>query len=377
MIPVNEPALAGRELEYVTECIQTGWVSSSGRFIGEFESGWAAYCGRRHGVAVSNGSTALQVAVAALELGPGDEVILPTFTIVSCVTAVLAAGGVPMLVDSDPEFWTMDVTKLESHLTSRTRAVMPVHIYGHPVDMGPVLDFAERHGLAVIEDAAEAHGAEYQLGHEGSSPVWRRCGSFGELSCFSFYANKLVTTGEGGMVVTDDDELAQRCRLLRGQGQDPAKTYWFPVVGFNYRLTNLQCAIGLAQLEGLDARLARRREIAARYRGNLGDVPGLALQREREDGESAHWMVGVVLPVSGEAERDRVAAGLRADGIETRPFFYPVHTLPPYEGEAEPLPVATDVAARGLCLPTWNGLSDEDVDYVSERLVARLDEPSA
>ena len=215
MISVNEPLLREKELEYVSECVRTGWVSSAGRFIGEFEEGWAAYCRRRYGIAVANGTVALQLAVACLGLKPGDEVIMPSFTIISCALAVIYSGGIPVLVDSDPNTWCMDVDQVKEKVTSRTRAIMPVHIYGHPVDMDPLLDLANQHGLAVIEDAAEAHGAEYLSGRNTSHPMWRRCGNFGDLSCFSFYANKLITTGEGGMLLTDDPRLAERARTLR------------------------------------------------------------------------------------------------------------------------------------------------------------------
>jgi len=368
MIPVNEPLLGGRELEYVTECIETGWVSSSGRFIGEFEAGWAAYCGRAHGVAVSNGSTALQVAVAALELEPGDEVILPTFTIVSCVTAVLAAGALPVLVDSDPELWTMDVTQLEPLLTSRTRAVMPVHIYGHPVDMDPVLEFGERHEIAVIEDAAEAHGAEYLAGREGSSPAWRRCGSFGELSCFSFYANKLVTTGEGGMVVTDDDHLAERLRSLRNLCFEPGRRFYHESLGFNFRLTNLQAALGVAQLERIDEIVRRKQEVAAAYSAGLADIDGIQLPPEAPWARSVFWMYGLVLDKSTGLDAAGFAERMRELGVETRPFFLGMHEQPALHAlglfSDEHHPVAERLARQGLYLPSGLAQTDEQVEQV-------------
>jgi perosamine synthetase len=235
VIPVNEPALGERELEYVTDCVRSGWVSSAGGYIERFEREWAAYCGRRHGVAVANGTVALQLAVALLDLRPGDEVIMPTFTIISCVLPVVLAGAVPALVNSDPETWTMDVAQVERRITPRTRAIMAVHIYGHPTDMDPLLALAGRYGLAIVEDAAEAHGARYR---------GRRCGSFGTVSCFSFYANKLVTTGEGGMLLVDDDDLAERARKLRNLGFEPPRRFVHRELGFNFRLTNLQAGGG-------------------------------------------------------------------------------------------------------------------------------------
>ena len=243
MIPVNEPVLGERELEYVTECIRTGWISSAGRFINEFEHQWAAYCGREHGVAVANGTVALQLAVAALKLEPGDEVILPSFTIIWCATAIIFNGGIPVLVDADPETFGIDPAQVEAKITPRTRAIMPVHIYGHPVDMDPLLELAAKYNLAIIEDAAEVHGAEYLTRFNRQQPEWRRCGSFGDVSTFSFYANKLVTTGEGGMLVTDDDALAERARSMRNLCFLPNRRFYHEELGFNFRLTNLQAAL--------------------------------------------------------------------------------------------------------------------------------------
>ncbi len=268
MIPVSAPVVGEREAAYVAECLQTGRSRSNGRFIDAFENTWAEYCGRRHGVSVANGTVALQLAVAALGIGPGDEVILPTFTIVSCALAVIYAGATPVLVDADPQTWCMDPSQVEARITSRTRAIMPVHIYGLPVDMEPVLRLARKHGLAVIEDAAEAHGAEYLLrGDDGEG--WRRCGSFGDASCFSFYANKLVTTGEGGMVLTDDEQLAERLRRLRNLAFEPGRRFLHHEAGFNFRLTNVQSAIGLAQVE----RILRDGGAKACHRGRVCGGP--------------------------------------------------------------------------------------------------------
>jgi perosamine synthetase len=361
---VNEPKLGRRELEYVTECVESGWISSSGRFIGEFESGWAAYCGRRHGVAVSNGTTALQAAVAALELEQGDEVIMPTFTIVSCAAAVLAVGAVPVLVDSEPETWTMDVARLEARVTSRTRAIMPVHIYGHPVDMDPLLELVERRGIAVLEDAAEAHGAEYR----SAGGEWRRCGSFGALSCFSFYANKLVTTGEGGMIVTDDDGLAERLRSLRNLGFRPERRFHHEVLGFNFRLTNLQAALGVAQLERMDEIVARKRAIAALYTARLSGLGGLTLPVEKPWARSVFWMYGVLVDESTGLDATALAGRLGERGVETRPFFLGMHEQPALHRlglfRDERYPVAERLARQGLYLPSGLALTDEQVEKV-------------
>ena len=366
MIPVSEPVVGERAIELVNDALESGWISSAGRYIGEFEDGWATYCGRRHGVAVANGTVALQLAVAALDLQPGDEVIVPTFTIISCVTAVISAGAVPVFVDADPDTWCLDVTQVEARITSRTRAVMPVHIYGHPVDMGPLLELAEQHGLAVIEDAAEAHGAQYRLGAEGEDD-WRRCGSFGEVSTFSFYANKLITTGEGGMVLTDDDELAERLRLLRNLAFQADRRFLHDELGFNFRLTNVQAALGVAQLERIDQIVARKREIASHYAAGLQDLRVLQLPVEKPWARSVYWMYGLVLR-EHELDADTLADRLRKEGVETRPFFLGMHRQPallrggyPSEGD---FAVADRLADRGLYLPSGVGLTDEQIDAV-------------
>ncbi len=375
MIPVNEFRLDGRELEYVTECIKTGWISSAGRFIGEFEQEWSAYCHRRHGVAVCNGTVALQLAVAALDLQPGDEVIMPSFTIISCAMAVIYQGGVPVLVDADPETWGMDVEAVRARITSRTRAIMPVHIYGHPVDMDPLLDMAAEHGLAIVEDAAEAHGAEY-LSRRGPSPEWRRCGSFGELSCFSFYANKLVTSGEGGMVLTDDDRLADRLRLLRNLAFIPGQRFLHEELGFNFRLTNVQAAIGKAQAERIDETVRRKRQIGRAYVEALADVPGIRLQVERPWARSVYWMNGLVLAAESGYTAVTLASKLRELGVETRPFFLGMDRQPAlrarglFEGEA--YPVTDELAGMGLYLPSGAGMSDGQQDEVIEAVRTML-----
>jgi perosamine synthetase len=367
VIPVNEPRLNGHELEYVTECLQTGWISSAGRFIGEFEESWASYCGRRHGVAVSNGTVALQLAVAALNLGPGDEVIMPSFTIISCATAVVFQGAVPVLVDADPETWCMDVSQVETKITPRTRAIMPVHIYGHPVDMDPLLALAKKHGLAIIEDAAEAHGAEY-LSNRHADPQWRRCGGFGDLSCFSFYANKLVTTGEGGMVVTDDDALADRLRLLRNLAFIPSQRFLHEELGFNFRLTNLQAAIGLAQVERIAETVETKRRVGARYLEALAAVPGIRMQVERPWAQSVWWMNGLVLDKESGLNAVSMAKRLAALGVETRPFFLGLDRQPALRSrglfEGESYPVSAELADMGLYLPSGVGLSEEQQETV-------------
>ena len=370
-IPVNEPRLDGREAEYVAECVATGWVSSAGRFVDAFEAGWAAYCGRRHGVAVSNGTVALDAAVRALGLGPGDEVILPTFTIVSCAQAVVYAGATPVLVDADPETWTMSVAQVEAKITPRTRALMPVHIYGHPVDMDPLLALAKRHGLAVVEDAAEAHGAEYLIGRDQpGGGVWQRCGSFGEVSTFSFYANKILTTGEGGMVLTDSDETAARLRSVRNLCFQPQRRFYHDELGHNFRLTNLQAALGVAQLERVDAAVAHKRWMGAAYAERLAGVPHLQLHVEQPWAKSVHWMVGVVLDDRAPFDALGFADALAARGVETRPFFLGMHEQPAFHARGlfagERYPVAERLARRGLYLPSGMALTESQLDRVAD-----------
>lgn len=376
MIPVNEPLLGERELEYVTECVRGGWVSSAGRFIEEFEQGWAAYCGRRYGVALCNGTAALQVAVAALNLQPGDEVIMPTFTIISCAQAVVYAGGVPVLVDSDPHTHCMDVNQIPAKIGPRTRAIMAVHIYGHPVDMDPVLELAEKHGLAVIEDAAEAHGAEYLSGRDGPHPTHQRCGSFGALSCFSFYANKLITTGEGGMVLTDDPELAAKASSLRNLCFQPGRRFYHEELGFNFRMTNLQAALGLAQLERMDQIVARKRWMGTEYTRRLQGVPGLELPVEEPWARSVYWMYGVVVSEETGMDAPEFSRRLAERGVETRPFFLGMHEQPVFQRrglfQGESYPVAERIARQGLYLPSGLALTDEQLAYVAEAVLEVL-----
>jgi len=366
MIPVSEPLLSGNELDYVTDCIRTGWVSSAGKYINEFESGWAAYCGKTQGIAVSNGTTALDVAVHCLDLKPGDEVIMPSFTIISCALAVVKNNLKPVLVDCDPKTWTMDVSQVQEKITSHTRAIMPVHIYGHPVDMDPLLELAEDHHLAIIEDAAEAHGAEY---HSQQSGSWRRCGSFGTLSCFSFYANKLVTTGEGGMVLTDDASLAKKARAYRDLCFQPQRRFCHENLGNNYRLTNIQAALGLAQMERIDQIIAKKRHMATEYTGYLQEIPDIQLPAEEPWAKSVYWMYGIVLSEKCGMNNAEFAKCLNEKGIDTRPFFIGMHEQPALKKlglfTGEIYPVTERIARQGLYLPSGLTLTDEQIQTVS------------
>ena len=371
MIPVNEPLLGETDLHYVTECVRTGWISSSGRFIDEFEQRWAAYCGRRYGIAVSNGTTALQLAVAALDLQPGDEIIMPSFTIISCALAAVYNGAVPVLVDSDPATWCMDVTQVEKKISERTRAIMPVHIYGHPVDMDPILELARARGLAVIEDAAEAHGAEYLSGRD-TNPVWRRCGGLGTLSCFSFYANKLVTTGEGGMVVTDDAGLNDKVRSLRNLCFRPERRFYHLEMGFNFRLTNLQAALGLAQIERIHDIVARKRSVGEEYTRRLKGLRGLQLPVDECWARGVYWMYGIVVMEETGMDAAALAQTLRRSDIETRPFFLGMHEQPVFHQHGlfvdEHYPVAERLGRQGLYLPSGLALTEEQLTRVCTTL---------
>lgn len=374
MISVNEPALGALEERLVAECVRTGWISSSGDYIDRFEAGWAAICDRRFGVAVSNGTVALQLAVAAAELPVGSEIIMPTFTIVSCALAALHNGCLPVFVDSDPETWCIDVGLIEEKITDRTSAIMPVHIYGHPVEMGPLLALAERYNLKVVEDAAEAHGSMYRDDPQGT---WRPCGSFGAVSTFSFYANKAVTTGEGGMLLTDDEDLAERARLLRNLAFTAERRFLHREAGFNFRLTNLQAALGVAQLERFEEIVVKKRAVASRYLELFKDEDRLALPVEKEWAKSIYWMFGLVLRDTVPFEADELSRRLMRRGVETRPFFLGMHEQPLFHdrpASTDRFPVAERLARRGLYLPSGLALQEEQIEYVAQAVRDSLDD---
>jgi perosamine synthetase len=361
-IPVNTPLLDGDERTNLVRCIEDGWISSDGPFVAEFERRFAAAVGRRHGVAVCNGSAAIEAAVAALGIGPGDEVIMPSFTIISCAAPVVRAGAVPVLLDADPATWNMVVEQVERRITPRTRAIIAVHIYGLPVDMDPLLRLAAGRGIPVIEDAAEMHGQTYR---------GRPCGSLGDLSIFSFYPNKHVTTGEGGMVVTDDDALADRCRGLRNLCFQPhGPRFVHEELGWNFRMTNLQAAVGLAQLDRLDEFVARKRAMGELYTSLLADVPGLRLPlRSTPYAENIYWVYGMVLEDSVPFDAAEAMRRLSAEGIGTRPFFFPMHEQPVFRKRGlfagESYPVAERLARRGFYVPSGLALSREEIVRVA------------
>jgi perosamine synthetase len=357
-IPVNEPLLNGNEEKYLVECIRTGWISSEGPFIKKFEEQFAARLGRKYGVAVSNGSVALDAAVVALGLGLGDEVIMPTFTIISCAAAIVRAGAVPVVVDCDPATWNMDVAQVEARITPRTKAIMVVHIFGLPMDMDPLLALARKHSLKVIEDAAEMHGQTYK-----SKP----CGGFGDISTFSFYPNKHITTGEGGMIVTDDPALAERCRSLRNLCFKPEQRFVHDELGWNFRMTNLQAALGVAQLQRLDEFVQIKRRMGARYTNLLTGTPGIQLPLAHTAyADNIYWVYGMVLDDSVPFDAKEAMTRLGKLGIGTRPFFWPMHEQPVFKKmglfAGESYPVAERIARRGFYIPSGMALTNEQLE---------------
>lgn len=362
-IMVAEPTLGGNERKYVLDCLDTNWISSNGKYIGLLEAEFARFCGTKHAIACNNGTTSLHLALVALGLAPGDEVIIPTVTYIATANCVRYCHATPVLVDVEPGTLNIDPRAIEKAITPKTRGIIPVHLYGYPADMDAINAIARKHGLFVLEDAAEAHGAAIRE---------RRVGAMGTAASFSFFGNKIVTTGEGGMLTTDDDGLAERMRLLRGQGMDPRRRYWFPVVGYNYRMTNIQAAIGLGQMEQVEQKLARRRGIARWYQEALAPVAGkLDLPGETAITRHSYWMYNIFIRDCDEARRDAVMRHMDAMGIETRPVFYPMHVLPPY-AEKSRFPVADQWACRGINLPTHEGLSQADVTRVATALAEAM-----
>lgn len=357
-IPVYEPDLSGNELRYITDCVQTSWISSLGEYVRRFEREFADFCGARYGVSVFNGTVALHLALVTLGIGEGDEVIVPTLTFIATANAVTYTGAKPVLVDSEPHTWNLDPARLEEAITPRTKAIIPVHVYGHPVDMEPLLEIARRHGLYVIEDAAEAHGAQYK---------GRRVGALGDVGCFSFYGNKIVTTGEGGMLVTDDARLAERAAILRDHAMSPERRYWHSEVGYNYRMTNLQAAIGVAQMERVHEMIEIKRRNALCYNTLLAGMRGITLPPEAPWARSVYWMYSILVEESFGAGRDELAAHLKQRGIDNRPFFHPLHTMPPYRQEIG-LPVAERLSQKGLNLPSSSLLREKDIERIVEAI---------
>ena len=358
-IPVCSPKLGEKEIEEVTRCIRSGWISGISEVVEEFEEKFAKYCGCKYGIATNSGTTALHLALAALGIGPGDEVIIPTFTMIATANAVTYTGAKPVLVDSEFATWNIDVSKIEEKITNRTKAIIVVHTYGHPVDMDAVLKVAKKYNLYVIEDAAEAHGAEYK---------GKKTGSMGDLGCFSFYANKIITTGEGGMIVTNNEELAERARWLRAHAFGRhGKHFYHEALGFGYRMSGLQAALGLAQLERIDEFVSIRRNNAKLYNSLLSELGDkITLPPEAPWAKNVYWMYSILIQENFGISRDELMRKLELEGIETRTFFYPIHVQPIYakQYQGESFPVAEELSKKGINLPSGNNLTADEIEYV-------------
>jgi perosamine synthetase len=360
LIPVNAPWLGDEEVELARRAVESGWISGQGEYVTAFERRWTEFCERRHGISVSSGTAALETAIHALDIPRGCEVIMPTFTMISCLAAVLRNDLVPVFVDADPGTWCMDVSRIESQVSSRTAAIMVVHIYGHPVDMDPVLAIAERYGLKVIEDAAEAHGARCR---------GRICGSFGDASVFSFYSNKIVATGEGGMILCDDDGIAESCRDYRNLYFDRRYRFLHGRLGQNFRMTNVQAAIGCAQIDRLPTALRRKERMAALYDELLGDICELQLPPRSEWCDNVHWVYGIVLEEDCPLDAEQMTDRLRQVGVDSRLFFLGMHEQPITRELGIPLekhyPVAERLARRGLYIPSGLCITEEQIRTVA------------
>lgn len=373
MIPVNEPLFEGNEKKYLAECIDSGWISSEGPFVRRFEEEFADYVGTSYGCAVANGTAALEVALYSLGVGPGVEVIMPSFTIMSCAVACLRLGGIPVLVDIEPETWCMDVAQIEAVITPKTKVIMPVHIYGHPVDMDPLLALREKYGLFILEDASEVHGAEYYSSRSGA---WRKCGSIGDMATFSFYANKIISTGEGGMVLSNNEQLMERCRNYRNLCFGKSERFLHDDLGYNFRMSNLQAAVGLAQLEQIDRFIEIKRFWGCYYAEALKLCHGLRFMPVKPWAKSVYWMYAVELRPESGYVANALMEKLKEKGIATRPFFRGLHSMPILAGKIICRPQeypATDFAYKyGFYLPSGLALTKEQADTVILNLLKIL-----
>lgn len=361
IVPVNQPLIAKNSLKYVKECIKSGWISSQGKFISSFEKSFAEFLGVKFATTTTNGTAALHLALTSLNIGPGDEVIMPDLTIISCPFAVLYTGAKPVLVDVDKQTGNIDVSKIESKITKKTKAIMVVHLYGNPVDLDPILKIAKKHKIFVIEDAAEAHGATYK---------GRKVGSIGDVGCFSFYANKIVTTGEGGMITTNNEKIFKKAVLLKDLAHSTNKRFFHHHVGFNYRMTNMQAALGLAQLEEVDKYIKKKRWMADLYNKLLKDQKNLELPIEQDFAKGVFWMYAV--KVKGKIKRDFLRKKLLDFGVDTRTFFYPLHKQPVLKGKIslndERFPVSNALSAKGFYLPSGLAITKSQIYFVSETI---------
>lgn len=360
LIPIAEPVIGKEEEDLVLDGLRSGWISSIGKYINEFENAFARFCNVKYGVSTTNGTAALHLALVAAGIGPGDEVIVPSLTFVATANAVTYTGAHPVFVDSELETWNIDPEKIKEKINRRTRAIIPVHLYGHPANMSPILTIARKYGLSVIEDAAESHGAL----HRG-----KVTGSLGDAGCFSFFGNKIITTGEGGMITTNNKIFAQEMRSLRDHGESKRRKYYYPKLGFNYRMTNLQGALGLAQLKKVKKIINRKREIAELYRKYLEPlVPEITLHPEAKWAKNVFWMYSILIPKKGRKNRDVLSRELKRKGIDSRPFFFPIHRLARYKTD-EHFPIADYLASAGLNLPSSVNLTDEKIKLICDTII--------
>lgn len=363
-VPVNEPVITPESKQYVAEAMESGWISSAGKYIGLFEQKFAEFLGVKHALTTTSGTTSIHLALVTAGIGPGDEVIVPDFTMIASVLPILYCGATPVFVDAEPETFNIDPNLIEAKITKRTKAIIPVHLFGHSADMDKILAIAKKHNLIMIEDAAEAHGATYN---------GKICGSMGDMGCFSFYGNKIITTGEGGMMVTNDDKLAERARLLKDLAHSPKKRFWHEEVGFNYRITNLQAAIGLGQLEHMKEFVAKKQWMDQEYRKRLGDIPGLRLPITKPHTTNVFWMYGVLVEDDFPLAKDELRAALKERGVDTRDFFYSTASQPimkRFTKPTEKFPVSVMLSERGFYLPSGLALTEEQVTYVCDSLRA-------
>ena len=361
-IPISKPSITKLEIDFVTDAVTSTWVSSLGPYIDRFESEFALFCGSRHAIAVSNGTVAIHLVCHTLGIGPGDEVIMPNLSFIATANAVILTGAKPVYVDIDPFNLCVDPIKVEEAITTKTKAIMPVHLYGHPADMIAINQIAKKHKLLVIEDAAEAHGA---------SIGGKRVGSWGNCATFSFYGNKNLTTGEGGMITTDDDEFASKCRYLRDHAMSKEKRYWHTELGFNYRMTNIQAALGCAQLQRIDELMEKRSLVYNSYFKRLGDIDGIRLNRTSPWALNSYWLVCVEIEGYTEEKRDNLMVELKKKNVDSRPFFYPMSEMP-YINESPNTPVTHTVYQRGINLPSFVDLTEDEIEYICKTLLSLL-----
>lgn len=367
MIPVNTPIISDEAKNYVNDALNTGWISSAGPYIEKLEKEFAKFIGVKHAIAVSNGTAAIHTALMALGISKSDEVIVPAFTMGSSWLAVIHAGARPVFVDCRIGDYNIDPDLIQAKITSRTRAIMPVHIYGHPADMDSIIELAEKHNLYIIEDAAEAHGAEYR---------GRKCGSFGDINCFSLYANKIITSGEGGIITTDSDTLDEESRKFRDLYHSDTR-FIHEKIGYNYRITNLQAALALGQLEHVEEYVSKKINMAKRYHHNLRSINSIILPKSETDIKHVHWMYAVRLENDNQITKDQVRKRLFEKGIDTRDFFYPPSSQPalePYIDKSSSYPITDLISRTGFYLPSGLALTDSEIDKVSEVLISVLED---